>query len=90
MVSSLSTTLFVLLVVCLMVLVSCLNMLVCGGRFVAEGDSVVVCMGRLFVSLPMYSSPQCMGVLFLIPSFIEVFLPYVCFVLLCEGSDFKV
>ena len=54
----LSTTLFVLLVVCLMVLVNCsLNAfaiclcLVAIGYFVAEGDSVVVCLGSFFCFL---------------------------------------
>ena len=52
----LSTTVFVLLVVCLMVLVHCLLnafaicLYVVDVLFVAEGDSVVVSLGSFFVS----------------------------------------
>ena len=45
-------------------------LLVCGGRFVAERDSDVVCLGRFLVSQPMDSYPQCVRVLFVIPSFV--------------------
>ena len=61
-------------------------LLVCRGCFVAERDCVVVSLARFFISYSMYSSPQCVRVLFVMPSFIKVFLPYVCFVLLYEGS----
>ena len=52
-------------------LVECVcYLLVCGGCFVAEGDSVVVCLGSFFVSYPLYGFPQCVRVLFVISSFV--------------------
>ena len=42
-------------------------LLVCGGCFVAEGDSVVS-LGISFVSYPNYDSPLYVRVLFVIPS----------------------
>ena len=45
-------------------------LLVCGGCFVAERDSVVVCLGSFFVSYPLYGFPQCVRVLFVISSFV--------------------
>ena len=42
------------------------------------------------LSLLLFSSPQCVRVLFVIPYFVYVFLPYVSFVLLYEGSYLKV
>ena len=43
--------------------------LVCGGCFVAEGGSAVVCLGSVFLftsTCILYSSPQCMRVLFVV------------------------
>ena len=71
----LSTTLFVLLVVCLMVLVHCLlNMIaicLCVVAVLVLKEIVLLNVGVFFVvSYPMYDSPQCVRVLFVIPSFV--------------------